>query len=209
MRFIILVKATQHSEAGVMPSTEELTAMGNYNEQLVKAGIMVAGEGLHPSSKGTRVRFSAGKPTTVDGNGGLWRRRYAGASRPGRSPARPGREEVAARRLAVPRFVSALASLQLVGPLGELAVRGAGWSARVLGPWLRCRRPLRAARRAHAASPWVASPPLLPAAPSPRWLRWQPVPSVRAAHSIHMRCLASVFIPPAPKHTPCKGQGAA
>ena len=67
MRFIILVKASKDSEAGVMPSTEELTAMGNYNEQLVKAGIMLAGEGLHPSSKAIRVSFPGGRPTTIDG----------------------------------------------------------------------------------------------------------------------------------------------
>lgn len=64
MRFMILVKATQDSEAGVMPSEELLAAMGRYNEELVKAGIMVAGEGLHPSSQGARVRFS-GKERTV------------------------------------------------------------------------------------------------------------------------------------------------
>jgi hypothetical protein len=67
MRFVILVKASKDSEAGVMPSTEELTAMGNYNEQLVKAGIMLAGEGLHPTSNAVRVRFAGGKPTTIDG----------------------------------------------------------------------------------------------------------------------------------------------
>jgi hypothetical protein len=67
MRFVILVKATKDSEAGVMPTTAELTAMGNFNEQLVKAGIMLAGEGLHPSSKAVRVRFAGGKPTTIDG----------------------------------------------------------------------------------------------------------------------------------------------
>jgi hypothetical protein len=67
MRFAILVKATKDSEAGVMPDAEELTAMGNYNEQLVKAGIMLAGEGLHPTSKAIRVRFSGGKATTIDG----------------------------------------------------------------------------------------------------------------------------------------------
>ena len=64
MRFMILVKATQDSEAGKMPSTQLLTEMGKYNEQLVKAGIMLAGEGLHPTSKGARVRFS-GKDRTV------------------------------------------------------------------------------------------------------------------------------------------------
>ena len=67
MRFMVIVKATKESEAGEMPSTELLTAMGNYNEQLVKAGIMLAGEGLHPSSKGARVRFSGDKRTVVDG----------------------------------------------------------------------------------------------------------------------------------------------
>ena len=67
MRFMVLVKATEDSEAGVMPSTELLTAMGKYNEELVKAGVMLAGEGLHPSSKGARVRFSADKRTVVDG----------------------------------------------------------------------------------------------------------------------------------------------
>jgi hypothetical protein len=68
MRFIILVKATKDSEAGVMPDEKLLTAMGKYNEELVKAGIMLAGEGLQPSSKGVRVRFSPGKaPSVVDG----------------------------------------------------------------------------------------------------------------------------------------------
>src|SRR5687768_7702584 len=67
MRFMIMVKATKDSEAGVMPSTEMLTAMGKYNEELVKAGVMLAGEGLHPSSKGARVRFSGDKRTVIDG----------------------------------------------------------------------------------------------------------------------------------------------
>ncbi len=67
MRFMIIVKASPDSEAGVMPSEELLTAMGNYNEELVKAGIMQAGEGLHPSSKGARVRFSGDKRTVIDG----------------------------------------------------------------------------------------------------------------------------------------------
>jgi hypothetical protein len=62
-----MVKATADSEAGIMPSTELLNAMGKYNEELVKAGIMLAGEGLHPSSKGARVRFSGDKRTVVDG----------------------------------------------------------------------------------------------------------------------------------------------
>ncbi|WP_223416661.1 MULTISPECIES: YciI family protein [unclassified Pseudomonas] len=67
MRFMIIVKASTDSEAGVMPSEELLTAMGNYNEELVKAGIMLAGEGLHPSSKGARVRFSGDKRSVIDG----------------------------------------------------------------------------------------------------------------------------------------------
>ncbi|WP_207284266.1 YciI family protein [Pseudomonas sp. FW300-N2A2] len=67
MRFMIIVKASPDSEAGVMPSEELLTAMGNYNEELIKAGIMLAGEGLHSSSKGARVRFSGDKRTVIDG----------------------------------------------------------------------------------------------------------------------------------------------
>jgi len=67
MKFMILVKATKDSEAGVMPSEELLTEMGKYNEELVKAGVMLAGEGLHPSSKGARVRFSGTQRTVIDG----------------------------------------------------------------------------------------------------------------------------------------------
>jgi hypothetical protein len=67
MRFMVMVKATADSEAGVMPSEELLAAMGNYNEELVKAGVMLAGEGLHPSSRGARVRFSGRERTVVDG----------------------------------------------------------------------------------------------------------------------------------------------
>src|SRR5438105_15940430 len=67
MRFMVIVKANKESEAGVMPSTEILAAMGKYNEELVKAGVMLAGEGLHPSSKGARVRFSGAKRTVIDG----------------------------------------------------------------------------------------------------------------------------------------------
>jgi hypothetical protein len=67
MRVMILIKADKNSEAGVMPSTELLTAMGNYNEELVKAGIMQAGEGLQPSSKGARVRFSGAERTVING----------------------------------------------------------------------------------------------------------------------------------------------
>jgi hypothetical protein len=62
-----MVKANKDSEAGVLPTKELLTEMGKFNEELVKAGIMLAGEGLQPSSKGKRVRFSAGKPTVIDG----------------------------------------------------------------------------------------------------------------------------------------------
>jgi len=67
MRVMVIVKASQESEAGQMPETRLLEAMGNYNEELVKAGVMLAGEGLHPSSKGKRVRFSAGTATVTDG----------------------------------------------------------------------------------------------------------------------------------------------
>ena len=67
MRFMILVKATKDSEAGVMPSQEMFAAMGKFNEELVNAGVMLAGEGLHPSSKGARVKFSGGKPAVIDG----------------------------------------------------------------------------------------------------------------------------------------------
>jgi hypothetical protein len=67
MRFMVMVKATKDSEAGVLPSHELLAAMGKYNEELVKAGVMLAGEGLQPSSKGARVRFSGDKRTVIDG----------------------------------------------------------------------------------------------------------------------------------------------
>jgi hypothetical protein len=67
MRFMVMVKATQDSEAGVLPSEEMLAAMGRYNEELVKAGVMLAGEGLQPSSKGARVRFAGDSRTVVDG----------------------------------------------------------------------------------------------------------------------------------------------
>jgi hypothetical protein len=67
MRFMVLVKATKSSEEGVLPSEELLAAMGKYNEELVKAGVMLAGEGLHPSSKGARVRFEGEKRTVIDG----------------------------------------------------------------------------------------------------------------------------------------------
>ena len=67
MRFMVMVKANEDSEAGVMPSKELLTEMGRYNEELVKAGVMLAGEGLQPSSKGARVRFSGKERTVIDG----------------------------------------------------------------------------------------------------------------------------------------------
>ena len=67
MKFMVIVKANKDSEAGVMPSVEMLTEMGHFNERLVKAGVMVAGEGLHPSSKGARVRFSGPSRTVIDG----------------------------------------------------------------------------------------------------------------------------------------------
>src|SRR5262249_38311064 len=67
MRFMVLVKATPESEAGEMPSQQLLTEMGQYNEELVEAGVMLAGEGLHPSSRGARVRFSGTKRSVVDG----------------------------------------------------------------------------------------------------------------------------------------------
>src|SRR5947208_481050 len=67
MKVMVIVKASQESEAGVMPSQELLTEMGKFNEELVKAGVMLAGEGLHPSSKGKRVRFSGSKRAVIDG----------------------------------------------------------------------------------------------------------------------------------------------
>lgn len=67
MRFMVIVKASKDSEAGVMPSQQLLTDMGNYNEALVKAGVLLAGEGLHPSSKGARMRFSGKERTVIDG----------------------------------------------------------------------------------------------------------------------------------------------
>jgi hypothetical protein len=67
MRVMVIVKANKDSEAGVMPSEKILTEMGNFNEQLVKAGVMLAGDGLHPSSKGKRIRFSGQQRTVIDG----------------------------------------------------------------------------------------------------------------------------------------------
>ena len=67
MRVMVIIKATKNSEAGIMPGEELLTEMGKFNEQLVKAGVMLAGDGLHPSSRGKRVRFSGGSKTVIDG----------------------------------------------------------------------------------------------------------------------------------------------
>jgi hypothetical protein len=67
MRVMVIVKATKNSEAGVMPSEQLMTDMGRFNEELVKAGVMVSGEGLHPSKRGKRVRFAGGEKTVVDG----------------------------------------------------------------------------------------------------------------------------------------------
>ena len=67
MKFMVIVKASKDSEAGVMPSQELLTAMGQYNEELVKAGVMLAGDGLHPTAKGKRVRFKGAQRSVIDG----------------------------------------------------------------------------------------------------------------------------------------------
>jgi len=67
MRFMVIVKANKDSEAGVMPSTELLTAMGKFNEEMVKAGVMLAGEGLHPSSNGVRIKYSGNNRTVTNG----------------------------------------------------------------------------------------------------------------------------------------------
>src|SRR5436190_15214668 len=67
MRFLVIVKGNQKYEAGAMPTEQELTEMGQFNDELVKAGVMLAGEGLHPSSKGARIRFSGAKRTVIDG----------------------------------------------------------------------------------------------------------------------------------------------
>jgi hypothetical protein len=67
MRVMVIVKANKDTEAGIMPSKEVLTAMGNYNDELVKAGVMLAGEGLHPTSRGKRIRFDGKRRTVIDG----------------------------------------------------------------------------------------------------------------------------------------------
>ena len=71
MRFMVIVKADKNSEAGVMPSTELLTEMGKFNEEMVKAGVMLAGEGLHPTSRGARVKYSGGQSAVSHGPFGL------------------------------------------------------------------------------------------------------------------------------------------
>ncbi len=78
MRFMVMIKATKDTEAGVMPDEKLLTEMGRYNEELVKAGVMLAGEGLHPSSKGARVKFSGSKRTVIDGPFGETKNLIAG-----------------------------------------------------------------------------------------------------------------------------------
>jgi hypothetical protein len=67
MRFMMLVKANKDSESGILPRKEDLAAMGKFNEEMVKAGVLLSADGLHPSSKGARVKFSGGKPTATDG----------------------------------------------------------------------------------------------------------------------------------------------
>src|ERR671938_82170 len=67
MRFMVIVKASKESEAGVLPSERELADMGKFNEELVKAGVMLAGEGLHPTSKGVRIRYAGSKRSVIDG----------------------------------------------------------------------------------------------------------------------------------------------
>ena len=67
MRFMLLVKASRDSEAGIMPSEAQLAEMARFNEEMVQAGVMLSGDGLHPSAKGARVRFAGGKPTVIDG----------------------------------------------------------------------------------------------------------------------------------------------
>jgi hypothetical protein len=67
MRFMVMIKSDETTENGILPTEDELTAMGRYNEELVKAGVLLAGEGLHPSSRGALIKFTDGKPTVIDG----------------------------------------------------------------------------------------------------------------------------------------------
>jgi hypothetical protein len=111
MRVMVIVKATPDSEAGVLPSRQLLTDMGKFNEELVKAGVMLAGEGLHPSTKGVRVRFGQGKGTVIDGPftetkeliAGFWLWQVKSVDEAiewiRRSPFRSGNEEVEIRRV--------------------------------------------------------------------------------------------------------------
>ncbi len=78
MRFMIIVKASPESESGVLPTAEQLEEMGRYNEELVRAGVMLAGEGLHPSSKGARVRYNGKERTVIDGPFGETKELIAG-----------------------------------------------------------------------------------------------------------------------------------
>jgi hypothetical protein len=111
MRFIILVKATKDSEAGIMPDEKLLADMGKFNEELVKAGVMLEGEGLHPSSKGARVRFSGAKRTVIDGPfpetkeliAGFWIWYTGAMQRPARRRTRPARPAARRRPTTCPR----------------------------------------------------------------------------------------------------------
>ena len=111
MRVMVIVKATPDSEAGVLPTTQELLEMGKFNEELVKAGVMLAGEGLQASSQGVRVRFGQGKGTVIDGPftetkeliAGFWLWQVKSVAEAvewiRRSPFRHGNEEVEIRRV--------------------------------------------------------------------------------------------------------------
>jgi len=111
MRVMVIVKATRDSESGVLPSEQQLTEMGKFNEELVKAGVMLAGEGLHPSSKGVRVRFGKGQGTVTDGPftetheliAGFWLWQVKSVAEAvewiRRSPFRNGNEEIEIRRV--------------------------------------------------------------------------------------------------------------
>jgi hypothetical protein len=111
MRVMVIVKATPDSEAGVLPSQQQLTDMGKFNEELVKAGVMLAGEGLHPSSRGVRVRFGQGQGAVLDGPftetkeliAGFWLWQVKSVAEAvewiRRSPFRNGNEEVEIRRV--------------------------------------------------------------------------------------------------------------
>ena len=111
MRVMVIVKASPDTEAGVLPTTQQLTEMGKFNEELVKAGVMLAGEGLQPSSKGVRVRFGPGKGTVIDGPftetkeliAGFWLWQVKSVAEAvewiRRSPFKNGNEEVEIRRV--------------------------------------------------------------------------------------------------------------